>query len=292
MKGLLIVNEFLNTTKFSEHTNWLLSAAVKHNIEMTVMTNAECLVILSSKRRQSFGAERPDFILFWDKDILLARHLELLGFKVYNSAQAIEDCDNKARTHLILTQQKIAMPKTILSPMTYQNIGYTNHKFLREVEEELGFPMVVKECFGSFGAQVYLVENSEQLDDLVSKLAGIPMLFQEFIATSAGKDIRLQVVGGEVVASMYRYSVNGDFRANITNGGKMKPYQPSEQEIQIALRCCEILNLTFAGVDLLFGFQQAIVCEVNSNAHFKNIYDCTGVDTADKIIEFIQADCK
>ncbi len=292
MRGLLIVNEFLNTTKFSEHTNWLLSAANKQQVTMKVMTNAECLVILNSKEKQSFlEYERPNFILFWDKDVLLARHLELLGFKVYNSAQAIADCDDKARTHLLLSHNGIMMPKTIVAPMTFKNIGYTNLDFLSRVEEEIGYPMVVKECFGSFGAQVYLVRNSVQLKQRVQALAGTKMLFQEFIASSAGKDLRLQVVGQEVVASMYRYSVNGDFRANITNGGHMKPYQPSSDEIKLALKCCEILNLTFAGVDLLFGpCEEPLVCEVNSNAHFKNIYDCTGVDTAKKMIEFIRAD--
>jgi glutathione synthase/RimK-type ligase-like ATP-grasp enzyme len=29
------------------------------------------------------------------------------------------------------------------------------------------------------------------------------------------------------------------------------------------------------------------VCEVNSNAHFKSIYDCTGVNAADEIIAHI-----
>lgn len=292
MKGLLIVNEFLNTTKFSEHANWLLSAARELEITMKVMTNAECLVILNAKERHSFlEKEQPDFVLFWDKDVRLAKYLELLGIKVYNSAQAIADCDDKSRTHLILSNHGITMPKTILGPMTYPNIGYTNLNFLSSVEEELGFPMVVKECFGSFGAQVHLVTDSEQLKILVRQLAGVPILFQEFISSSVGKDIRLQVVGGKVVASMYRYSVNGDFRANITNGGQMKPYHPSEEEIKIALKCCEILKLAFAGVDILFGpLQQPIVCEVNSNAHFKNIYDCTGVDTAKKIIEFIKED--
>ena len=32
---------------------------------------------------------------------------------------------------------------------------------------------------------------------------------------------------------------------------------------------------------------KAYVCEVNSNAHFKNIYDCTGVNAADFILEHI-----
>jgi RimK family alpha-L-glutamate ligase len=114
------------------------------------------------------------------------------------------------------------------------------------------------------------------------------MLFQEFIKSSKGKDLRLQVVGNQVVAAMYRYSENGDFRANITNGGKMKLFDPSEEQVELAIKCCKIIGLDFAGVDILFGEnQEPIVCEVNSNAHFKNIFDCTGINVADCILEYI-----
>ena len=115
------------------------------------------------------------------------------------------------------------------------------------------------------------------------------MLFQRFLSESAGRDIRLQVVGDQVIASMYRYSTDGDFRANITNGGSMKRYEPSPEEISLALRSTRALGLDFAGVDLLFGADGPVVCEVNSNAPFKNIYDCTGVNAADAIIAHISS---
>ncbi|HWT75620.1 MAG TPA: RimK family alpha-L-glutamate ligase, partial [Mobilitalea sp.] len=60
-------------------------------------------------------------------------------------------------------------------------------------------------------------------------------------------------------------------------------------QCELALRSCEIIGLDFAGVDLLLGENdEPIVCEVNSNAHFKNIYDCTGVNAADEIITYIK----
>jgi RimK family alpha-L-glutamate ligase len=286
MFAWLIVNEFLNTNKFSEHTIWIEQAAKEQGIEMLTMTNAQCLVVLNSQF--VLRHRKPDFVLFWDKDIRLAMFLESFGIPVFNNAESIANCDDKSKTHLILQKNHIPMPKTVLAPMTYPNIGYTNLDFLGMVMEELEFPIVVKECFGSFGAQVYLAKTQVDLVQLVNAIGAKPMLFQEFIKESSGKDIRLQVVGDEVVASMYRYSENGDFRANITNGGKMKPYEPSQQEIDLALQCCRLLNLTFGGVDLLFGKDnQPIVCEVNSNAHFKNIYDCTKVNTAQKIMEYI-----
>lgn len=283
LQAWLVVNQYLQQDKFSELHQWLLVAAGKHKISMVIHTNAEVYALLDADGQL---AARPDFVLFWDKDFRLARLLEGLGLPVFNSADAILTCDDKSRTYLALKGTDIPMPKTLLAPFTYDNIGYTDYDFLRHVEEQLGFPLVVKECFGSFGAQVYLVHNREELVAQVKKIGAKPMLFQAFLALYAGSDLRLQVVGDRVVAAMLRYSENGDFRANITNGGKMESYRPSTEQIELAVRACQRLGLTYAGVDLLFGdHEEPVLCEVNSNAHFKNIHSCTGVNAADAIME-------
>lgn len=67
------------------------------------------------------------------------------------------------------------------------------------------------------------MQNREELLAVMKQSDSVEFLFQEMIENSTGRDVRLQVVGDEVVASMYRYSEN-DFRANITAGGKMKDY--------------------------------------------------------------------
>lgn len=285
MTGILVVNEFLHSNKFNEIHNWLLEAGKKQSILMLLKTNAEIMIDISKEPKERLA----DFILFWDKDVKLANYLEQLGYPVFNSSKAIEICDDKALTHLTLMKANLPMPRTILAPKTFENIGYTNLNFLKQVVETLGFPMVIKECFGSFGQQVYLVENEFALEELVKTIGAKPMLFQEFIESSFGKDIRLQVVGNEVIAAMYRYSENGDFRANLTIGGKMRSFTPTKEQCELALKCCQQIGLDFAGVDLLFGAQgEPLLCEVNSNAHFKNIYDCTGINAADAIMTYLK----
>ncbi len=273
MKGWLITNAFLHTHKFTEIHLWLTEAAKKLGVDLIVKTNAEILVQLDSNftnAKYSKSNEKPDFVLFWDKDIRLAQYLEMKGYSVFNSSRGIAVCDDKSLTHLYLQQAGIKMPKTILAPMTFSNIGYNNLDFLELVEKQLTYPIIIKECFGSFGQQVYLADNKAELKDKVLAIGAKPMLFQEFIQSSKGRDLRLQVVGNQVVAAMYRYADNGDFRANITNGGKMKPYEPTQKQMDLAVECCKILGLDFAGVDILFGKnQEPVVCEVNSNAHFK-----------------------
>lgn len=277
MKGILVVNGFLNSNKFNEIYSYLKTAFEEKGHKIKVYTNIELSV------ETKLG--ELDFILFWDKDIYLAKSLEKMGYRVFNSASGIESCDNKALTYLKL-KGKVKMPKTIVAPMTFKNIGYSDLSFVEEACKKLKLPIVIKECFGSFGQQVYLARDVKEAKKIVQNTSE-PLIFQEYISKSCGQDIRINMVGQEAVASMLRFNPN-DFRANITNGGQMFNYEPSEEEVEMAREVMEHLGLDFAGVDILFGEKGPILCEVNSNAHFKNIYDCTGVNVAECIVEYIE----
>ena len=85
---------------------------------------------------------------------------------------------------------------------------------------------------------------------------------------------------------MYRYNDN-DFRSNITNGGSMKKYDANPAQAEIAVKACEAIGLDFAGVDVLFGEDGPIICEVNSNPHFKTTLECTGINMAEHIMAHI-----
>lgn len=283
-KGMLVVNAFLKKTKFDDIYQTLLKAANRAGMQLDVFTNAELCCRVGTT---AFAHKAYDFVLFWDKDVQLAMQLEALDMQVFNSAQSILKCDDKALTYLALKEAGIPTPPTILAPKTFANIGYTSLDFLDEAVQALGLPMVVKECFGSFGQQVYLADSMDVLRQLVQRLGGTPLLFQKLIAESYGRDVRINVVGGRVIASMLRKSVDGDFRSNLTRGGAMERYTPTSEQSVIALRAVECLGLDFAGVDVLFGADGPLVCEVNSNAHFQTTLACTGINMADEIMRHI-----
>ena len=293
MNGWLIVNRFLYTDKFSELYDWLLRSADRHGSELKLFTNDHFLVRTDTGRISYWDTvpAKPDYIIFWDKDIRLARALEAEGLRLYNCADAIEACDDKSLTAARLAG-KVRMPKTFTLPFTYEHLGYNNPDFLNKLETELDYPYIIKECFGSFGAQVYLAGSGDEALSILEKTGGRPCIAQEYIGNGKGRDIRINVVGDKCVASMLRYNDN-DFRANITAGGHMKEYTPTESECRMALKVCRELKLDYAGVDILFGDDGGpVLCEVNSNAHFKSIFDCTGINIADAIIEYILTDAE
>ena len=283
MNGWLIVNSFVKWDKFSEIYELLLYAGKKIGVSLEMKTSSD---IFCSVQSEFSELELPDFAIFWDKDILLARRLEKMGLRLFNSSESIETCDDKGQTAIALLGGGIRTPKTFLSPKAYPAFGCTDMAFLRKAEEALGYPMVIKENRGSFGQQVHLVNNSYEAERLIASFKEHPFIMQEYIEESAGRDVRVNVVGGRVVASMYRYNDN-DFRSNITNGGSMKKYEASEAQAKIAIDACKAIGLDFAGVDVLFGKDGPIICEVNSNPHFKTTLECTGINMAEHIISHI-----
>lgn len=291
-KGILIVNSFLDTPSVRETYDLLLAGAKHAGISMELIGNDKFFAdpgtgtIVSDK---SDVLRDAGFILFWNKDVFLGRALERMGFRLYNSADAIEACDNKALTFERL-EGVCPVPKTLKIPMTFNTIGYDDISFENSIGRKLGYPYVIKECLGSYGGQVYMADDGESAKRILKTIEGKDALAQEYIKSSHGRDLRAYVVGDRVVAAMERYN-DTDFRSNIANGGKAKSYSINEAQENVAVTAVRKLGLDFAGVDILFGKDgDPILCEVNSNAQFRALLDVTSVDITDALFEYILND--
>lgn len=284
MRGWLIENGFLKSAAFDQMYGALENAAARQGISLERRAN-EMFCPLSD----ALFLNAPDFVLFFDKDVRLARQMEQRGLPVFNSARSIALCDDKTLTYLAL-KDAVPMPETILAPLTFTNYGQA--AFLDRVGETLKYPYVMKQGCGSFGREVYLVESAAQARAILAPLGERPVLFQRFVRESFGRDARLYIVGGRCVAAMERENLSGDFRANIAGGGRAKKHVPTDEEIKVALTAARALGLTFAGVDLLFSENGPLLCEVNSNAHFTALRELTGIDPGDAIFEEIRRQCK
>ena len=274
-----MVNGFLKGGKFGEPAEMMSAAADRLGIGLDIVTNDRLPLMVDTSERMD-----TDFVLFWDKDVRAAMLLERTGSPVFNSSECIRICDDKSLTHIALSKNNVPSIPTMISPMTFDGIGYTNLSFLDGAEDSFGYPMVVKDCFGSFGQQVYLAHDRKELESLFCDAR--PRIVQRYVECGSS-DLRLEVIGGEVVASVSRKGRDGDFRANTTIGGVMSVHQPSEDEKELALKASEAVGADFCGVDILYMDGEPVVCEVNSNAHMKNLRNCTGIDVSDMILEHI-----
>ena len=281
MKGWLVVNTFMASQKFENLYQLLFNAFKKHDVSLE-LKRAEDISLEVNKPI----VNKPDFVIFWDKDIYLAKRLEQNNIRLFNSASAIELCDNKILMYQELSKQNVLIPRTFVAPKTFEGLGYSKLDFVDEVSKEVGWPIVIKEAYGSYGEQVYLANNKQEAKDIIERIGYKDFLMQEFISESKGRDVRINIVGDQVVASMFRENKD-DFRSNISSGGNGSKYEPSKEEIDLALKAAKALGLSFAGVDVLFGKNGPIICEVNSNPQFASTLKATGIDLADHIANYI-----
>lgn len=281
-KGYIVINSFVNNEKFSNLYNILVKSFSKFHIDLEKKTAIELGTEVDLELK-----EKPDFILFWDKDIYLAQRLENLGIKLFNSSRAIELCDNKILMYQELAKHNIRIPKTFIAPKTFEGLGYTNLSFIDDIANQIGYPLVIKEAYGSYGEQVYLAKNKEEAASIINKIGYKDFLVQEFIKSSSGKDIRVNVVRDQQIVSILRENKT-DFRSNISIGGVGSRFEPEQEYVDLAIKASLALGLDFSGVDVMFGENnEPIICEVNSNPQFVSTLKVTNTNLADFIAFYI-----
>ena len=281
MKGWLIINTFMASQKFDNLYKLLSDAFKKRGVSLEIK-KAEDISLEVNKPI----INKPDFAIFWDKDIYLAKRLEQNGVRLFNTSKAVELCDNKILMYQELAKNNIRIPRTFIAPKTFEGLGYVDLSFLDKVSNEIGWPIVIKEAYGSFGEQVYLADNKEAATEIIKRIGYKDFLMQEFVSSSKGRDIRINVVGDQVVASMLRENKD-DFRSNISSGGNGTKYEPDEEYKKLAVIASKALGLSFAGVDVMFGKDGPIICEVNSNPQFASTLKATGINLADFLTDYI-----
>ena len=210
-----------------------------------------------------------------------------MGIKLFNSHKSIRVCDDKGLTTLALTDKGVNLPKTIFGALCYNKDMPIDKEWAKKIADSLGFPLIVKESFGSMGKGVYLANDFDELIVVMNQLKLKPHLFQEYLGTRRGVDVRVIVVGGKAVCAMQREN-QSDFRSNVAQGGKGTPIELPIEFRKTAEKCAEVLGLSYCGVDLLYGKDgQPFVCEVNSNAFISGIEKVTGFNVAKSYAEYI-----
>lgn len=152
---------------------------------------------------------------------------------------------------------------------------------LNEARPTFGDLAVYKTAIGTHGGGTWSVGN----DDMINASVGNRRAFlQSMIWPEAGehRDLRVYVVGDEIVGAMYRYAPENDWRTNVALGGRVEDATGtlSSDARDIALNATEALGLDYAGVDLVEGSDGWYVLEVNPTAGFRGLFRATGQSPA------------
>ena len=291
LQGKIIINPYLRPKQSVFQAQRICDELVKLGVSVEIVTDAFLRLRLENGKIASnlLGA---DFIVYLDKDKYLSEMFAKSGVRLFNSHQSIRVCDDKARTYIALSDKKVKIPKTAFAPLCYNGADTLKKEVLQNLVNGLGgYPIIVKECYGSMGKGVHKAENFDELFELYTALKTSPHFYQEFISSSSGTDIRITLVGGRAISVMKRSNQN-DFRSNVAVGGNGVKIDLDDQEysefVKTAEKVAKTLNLDYCGVDLLIGENfEPILCEVNSNAFFEETERVCNVNVAKSYAEHI-----
>ena len=276
MRAAVLVNAYIRSAGMLRQAERVAEELRLLGVETEIVRNGTFLSNVSEN--EITYLQNYDFIVYLDKDKYLPRMLERSGLRLFNSAKAVEDCDDKMLTCIALAGGGVNLPDTVPAPLCYYADAHVPREFLRGVGERLGFPLIAKKSFGSWGMDVRLIGNEQELAAVAEEFRLFPHLYQKRVG-KPGEDYRILVVGGKAIACMKRKN-EGDFRSNIEAGGKGEKAVPPPAFFETAERCARILQLDYCGVDILDEGGTPYVCEVNSNALFNEAERVTGVNVA------------
>ncbi|MCB2172543.1 RimK family alpha-L-glutamate ligase [archaeon] len=213
--------------------------------------------------------------VFYRMDTL--HRLDEMGVKVFNPAASIEKAVDKYYTSALLEDAGINTPKTIVTE---------SFREAMKAFGELGEDIVVKPLFGSLGMGITRITSEDVAYRVFRALEMTKSVYylQEFVPHN-GADIRVFVIGNEVVASMRRVSDN--WKTNISAGGKAQKYQPSEEIKKICLEASRKLGLEYTGVDVIVSDDIIYVIELNSTPGWEGLQTVTEIDITKKLVEHV-----
>ncbi len=279
-------------------TKRLKEEAIKRGHEVTIVKYRDCYA--SIEQNNPTVSYRGEDLAKFDAIIpriassmtrygtAIVRQLEMQGVYTVSGSLAINRSRDKLRSMQLLAKAGVGIPKTIVS---------RNSADIDDLLDKLGgTPVIIKLARGTHGNGVVLAETKKAAKSVLQAFYltnedGTNILLQEFVKESAGTDIRVFVVGGRVIASMMRQSLDDDFRSNLHKGGQGTKVKLTEEERKMAIKAARAMSLNVAGVDMMRSERGPLILEVNASPGF-GIELVTGRNVAAPIIEYIEMNAK
>lgn len=214
---------------------------------------------------------RPDFVVMRAQHPLLSRHLEAMGIPCYNNSRVADICNDKRQTHSLF-QGRLPMMDT----------AYVDQAaFARPFP----YPVVVKAAHGCGGREVFLAEDEQAYHNALKAIAPDSAVVQP-LCDEPGRDLRVYVLGDQIVATMMRYS-DGDFRSNFGLGGNSKPMPLDAAERRMVDIVMQEFTFGLVGIDFIRQGGRWVFNEIEDAVGTRMLYMHTGRDIASDYLDLI-----
>lgn len=222
------------------------------------------------------------------KSLHLSSYLDGIGIPSVSSFRTIQIAGNKLFSSMELVKNGVKTPLTVLS-FSYQSALNSLNK--------VGYPAVLKPVVGSWGRLISLIGDKYSAEAILEDRQYMYPIYQIYYiqeyVKKPGRDIRVTVIGDEVVSAIYRISPPDEWKTNIAIGGKSQKAEITGELSEIALKAAKAVGGEFVGIDAMESPTEGyLVHEVNHTPEFRGSMEATGVNIPEKIIKYLVSKAK
>ncbi len=257
----------------------LMEAANKRNIDLHLVDIREQILDpVAHKFNFDVVLER---CISTVKGMHAVEFFESIGIPAVNSLQTARTCENKFVTSLALVKNKVPTPQF--------SLVFSEDKAKKAIEDMGGYPVVLKPVSGSWGRLIAKINDVNSLEATIEQksVLGGPhhhaFYIQQYIE-KPDRDIRIHVIGGKVIAAIYRNSKH--WITNTARGAEAIPCAIDSDLANIAKNAGKAVGEGVLGIDIFETKNGYVVNEINHTMEFKNVQRVTGIDVAGAIIDY------
>lgn len=199
--------------------------------------------------------------------------------RVVNSPKSLECAVDKYLTTARLQAGGLPVPDTIVCE---------HEDDAMDAFERLGGDVVVKPLFGAEGRGIVRVSDPDMAHRTFRTLMRLnSVLYLQRFIDHAGYDVRVMVLGGQVLGGMKRFSPN-DFRTNVARQAIAESHLPTTDEMELSLKAAAITGADIAGIDLLYDRDgRCFVIEVNAVPGWMAFGRANKIDVSARFLRYL-----
>lgn len=282
MNGWLIYNQ-KDAKQNESYINWFLEEARLQNLSLSFIFREDLTVGIVDNKRTVLLHDKPvtlpDFAVIRTIEPLLNLQLESLGVSVYNPSETAAICNNKALTHYHMSKLTIPMPDTM----------FVSAKTVKPESPPMPFPFVIKPIGGRGGNQVEMATRIREWQHFKFFQSKDDMIIQSAATIQPGKDIRVFVIGTEVIGAVIRENKH-DFRANYKRGGSASWYPLNTHEMELIEQISKLFKFGMVGIDFLLDQEgRFIFNEIEDVVGSRTLSAVSDINIVKKYLEYIKS---
>jgi len=279
MQGWLLYSQ-KDAEQNRSYIDWFIDEAQKEDIELRLIVREQLDVGIETGRLlwryEGDAITLPTFAVVRTVEPFLQRLLEDVGVLTFNSFSIAQTTNDKRLTYFEM--QKLGIP--IVD--TYFTTAYSFPE-----SPPLNFPLVVKEATGRGGKEVFYITSEDEWNRVLEHISSNELVIQR-ANVKLGRDIRVFVIGKEIIAAILRKS-DHDFRANFSLGGTAELYELSEEEQSLVKKILEHFDFGFVGIDFLISEDGNLLFnEIEDVVGSRTLSSTTDINVLEKYVKFIK----